>query len=212
MQNAGITTQLTHRISNNLKMSIIVEDEIVEAPALHARAQCGEGARTAAGEFYFANDFEQPVLIESTLNFSWERKPRTERITRVINGRGLPPDMEQSLRTKRKYDAYGLRFSFDSAELRPESVELVRDIAQMLRANSEWKMQIAGHTDSTGAPDYNIGLSERRAEAVRLALVENGVESWRLGSEGRGESQPKADNDTLAGRAINRRVEFSRID
>ena len=110
------------------------------------------------------------------------------------------------------YDAYGLRFNFDSAELRPESVELVREIAQMLRANSEWKMQISGHTDSTGTPDYNIALSERRAEAVRLALVENGVESRRLGSEGRGEGQPKADNDTLAGRAINRRVEFRRID
>ena len=120
--------------------------------------------------------------------------------------------MEQSLRTKRKYDAYGLRFNFDSAELRPESLELARDIAQMLQTNRAWKMQIAGHTDSTGGADYNMGLSERRAEAVRLALVENGVESWRLASGGRGESEPKTDNDTLAGRAINRRVEFHRID
>jgi outer membrane protein OmpA-like peptidoglycan-associated protein len=201
-----------NRVSSEVMMPIIVADRIIDFPSLHARAQCGEGERTARGDFYFANDLEQPLLIESSLNFSWEKKPRTERITRVIHGPGLHPDMEQALRTKRQYDAYGLRFSFDSAELRPESVQLVREIAQMLRANAEWKMQIAGHTDSTGGPDYNSGLSERRAEAVRLALVEHGVESWRLRSEGRGEGQPKADNDTLAGRAINRRVEFRRLD
>lgn len=193
-------------------MNIIVVDQIIKTPAMHARAECGEGSRTAVGDFYFANELEQPLLIESTLNFSWEKQPRTERITQVSNGPGISPDMEQSLRTKRKYDAYGLRFSFDSAELRRESVELVRDIAQMLRANSDWKMRIVGHTDSTGTPDYNNSLSERRAEAVRMALVQSGVEEWRLGSEGHGENQPKADNDTLAGRAINRRVEFRRID
>jgi outer membrane protein OmpA-like peptidoglycan-associated protein len=208
---SSIDCELT-RVSDGLTMPIIVEDDVVETRALHARAQCGDDARTASGDFYFANDLEQPLLIESTINFSWEMQPRTERVTRVINGRQFASNMEQALRTKRKYDAYGLHFSFDSAELRPESVELVRDVAQMLRFHSEWKMQIAGHTDSTGAPDYNVGLSERRAEAVRLLLVENGVESWRLGSEGRGDRQPKAGNDTLAGRAINRRVEFRRID
>jgi outer membrane protein OmpA-like peptidoglycan-associated protein len=208
---ASIECNVAH-VSSGVMMRLIVEDQIVEIPSLHARAQCGEGLRTAWGDFYFANDLNQPLLIESSLNFSWEKQPRTERITRVIDGRGLRPDMEQSLRTIGKYDAYGLRFGFDSAELRPESVQLVREIAQMLQSNAEWTIQIVGHTDSTGGPDYNNGLSDRRAEAVRLALGEHGVESWRLQSEGRGESQPKADNDTLAGRAINRRVEFRRLD
>lgn len=208
---ASIECELT-RVSSEVLMPVIFGDRILEVPSIHARAQCGEGARTARGDFYFANDLEQPLLIESVINFSWEKQPRTERITRVIDRRGIPPDMEQALRTKRQYDTYGLRFSFDSAELRPESLELVGDIAQMLQANADWKMQIAGHTDSTGGPDYNNGLSERRAEAVRLALVNHGVASRRLLSEGRGEGQPKADNDTLAGRAINRRVEFRRLD
>ena len=173
---------------------------------------CGEGARTASGDFYFADDLNQPLLIESVLNFSWEKRPRTERITRVIDGLGLHPDMEQALRTIGKYDAYGLRFDFDSAVLRPESVQLVREIAQMLSANADWRILIVGHTDSTGGPEYNIGLSDKRAEAVRIALVDHGVEAGRLRSEGRGETQSKADNDTLAGRAINRRVEFRRLD
>ena len=47
----------------------------------------------------------------------------------------------------------------------------------MLSANADWRIQIVGHTDSTGGPEYNIGLSDKRAEAVRLALVEHGVEA-----------------------------------
>ncbi len=199
-------------VSSNISMNMIVEDKIVYVRALHARAQCGSGDRTATGDFYFANDLNQPLLIESVINFSWERRPRTERITRVIARRGLSPDMEQALRTIGQYDAYGLRFDFDSAELTPDSIALVKDIAQMLRGYSEWRIQIVGHTDSTGGPDYNLELSDRRAEAVRNALANNGVEPSRLQSEGRGETQAKADNETLAGRAINRRVEFRRLD
>ena len=202
------------RVSANQMMSLIVKDRIIQISALHARVECGTGARTASVDFYFANDLNQPILIESVLNFSWEKRPRTERITRVIDSLGLQPDMEQSLRTIGKYEAYGLRFDFDSDFLRPESLLLVREIAQMLttKGNSDWRLLIVGHTDSVGGPDYNIGLSDRRARAVRLALVNEGVAPGRLVSEGRGEGQPKADNDTLAGRAINRRVEFRRTD
>ena len=199
-------------VGTSERMRVIVEDRIAEIPAVHARAVCGSGSRTGTGDFYFADDLRQPLLIESTLNFSWEKRPRTERITRVIDGPGLHPDMEQSLRTIGRYDAYGLRFDFDSAALRPESAQLVREIAQMLQSNSSWSIQIVGHTDSTGGPDYNRQLSNQRAEAVRQALVDNGVEAGRLRSVGMGETQAKADNETLAGRAINRRVEFRRLD
>ncbi len=210
---AGIACNL-ELVSANQRMSLIVEDRIVEIAAVHARAECGEGTRTASGDFYFANDLNQPLMIESIINFSWEKRPRTERITRVIDRQGLPPEMEQSLKTIGKYDAYGLRFDFDSAELRPESIQLVREIARMLtaRGNADWTIRIVGHTDSTGGPDYNIELSDKRAEAVRRSLENEGVEPRRLRSEGRGERQAKADNDTLAGRAINRRVEFRRTD
>ncbi len=200
-----------HRVSEGVLMRVLVEDRIAEIPSLHARAQCGEGERTASGDFYFANDINQPLLIESTINFSWEKQPRTERIIRVIDGRGLRPDMEQSLKTSGKYDAYGLRFDFDSADLRPESVQLVQEIARMLMSNADWGIQIVGHTDSTGGQDYNVGLSERRAESVRLALISQGVPASRLRAEGRGDTQAISDNETLAGRAFNRRVEFRRL-
>jgi OOP family OmpA-OmpF porin len=71
---------------------------------------------------------------------------------------------------------------------------------------------IAGHTDSIGGAEYNLRLSERRAASVKQALISNGVAANRLQSVGHGMSKPKADNSTLAGRAINRRVEFRRLD
>ncbi len=89
---ASIECSLT-LVSEKVMLRVIVEDRIAEIPSLHARAQCGEGERTASGEFYFANDLNQPLMIESVINFSWEKQPRTERIVRVIDGRGLHPDM-----------------------------------------------------------------------------------------------------------------------
>jgi len=70
------------------------------------------------------------------------------------------------------------------------------------------KLEVQGHTDNIGEIDYNQDLSERRAEAVRQALLERGVEANRLRSRGFGESQPIAPNDTEEGRAKNRRTQF----
>ena len=66
----------------------------------------------------------------------------------------------------------------------------------------------SGHTDSTGTAEYNQQLSLNRANAVRNHLVGNGVDTRRVTTEGYGESQPVADNDTESGRQLNRRVEL----
>jgi outer membrane protein OmpA-like peptidoglycan-associated protein len=68
---------------------------------------------------------------------------------------------------------------------------------------------IAGHTDSTGSESHNQQLSERRAEAVKNALMSNGVSPMRMRTVGYGESRPIADNNTEAGRQLNRRVEIT---
>jgi outer membrane protein OmpA-like peptidoglycan-associated protein len=153
-----------------------------------------------------------PLLIESNLRFNWETRRRTERITRVAASYGLHADMEQSLDTLGAYDVYGLHFDFDKAVLRPDTAQLVREIAIMLQGNPNWVIQIAGHTDSLGGTQYNQRLSSARARAIRQALIARGVTPDRLKAIGYGETRPKADNATLAGRAINRRVEFRRLD
>lgn len=98
-------------------------------------------------------------------------------------------------------------FSFDSAELRSGTERSLGRLADYLNAHSEQKILIEGHTDSTGSADYNLGLSERRADAVTQALVQRGVDASRIRSMGLGEDYPVADNGTSAGRSENRRVE-----
>jgi outer membrane protein OmpA-like peptidoglycan-associated protein len=196
----------------DVRVPVIVEDRIFDVPTVQARATCGSGNRTGTGQFVFANDLNNPILIESTLNFSWEQRPRTVRVTRVVAGLGLQADMRHALNTLGTYDVYGLLFDFDSAQLRPETAQLVREIAAMLQQNPNWTILVAGHTDSIGGAEHNMRLSRQRAESVSQALVSNGVAASRLQAVGHGMSKPKADNSTLAGRAINRRVEFSRTD
>jgi outer membrane protein OmpA-like peptidoglycan-associated protein len=196
----------------DVKVPLIIEDRVADIPIVEADVACGRGNRTGTGRLTIVNDVNNPVVIDSSLKFSRERRARTERVTRVAAGPGLHSAMEQSLNTLGAYDVYGLHFDFDRATLRASTAQLVREIATMLKSNANWVIQIAGHTDSTGRTDYNLRLSSDRASAVRRALIKEGIAEQRLKAVGYGESQPKADNSTLAGRAINRRVEFRRLD
>lgn len=99
-------------------------------------------------------------------------------------------------------------FDFDSATIRPGFRETLRRVADVLLDYPESEATIVGHTDSVGSEAYNLELSRRRAEAVREALIAEGVPPERLRAEGRGEAEPRADNATEAGRQLNRRVEI----
>ena len=106
----------------------------------------------------------------------------------------------------------GIYFDFDKSTIKPESRPALEDAAKMLSENPTIKVEIQGHTDSKGSDSYNLALSDRRAAAVVAYLVTNlGVDPSRLTSRGYGEGMPIATNDTDAGRALNRRVEFAII-
>lgn len=106
------------------------------------------------------------------------------------------------------YNLKGVNFEYDSAKLTASSVAALNDGLEILNRNKDLKVEIAGHTDSRGTEEYNQGLSQRRAKAVRDYLVSHGVDASRLTVKGYGESQPVADNATDQGRAENRRVEL----
>jgi OOP family OmpA-OmpF porin len=106
----------------------------------------------------------------------------------------------------------GVHFDFDKATLRPEARDVLDQAAALLDKHDRVVVEIAGHTDSKGSEDYNQGLSERRANAVRDYLTGQGVRASRLSAKGYGESRPVASNDTDAGRAENRRVEMVILD
>ncbi len=103
----------------------------------------------------------------------------------------------------------GVNFAFDSAEITPESQVILQSAAEVLQENPNVKISVTGHTCSIGTDEYNQGLSERRANAVRQNLIGQGVAADRLQASGKGESQPVADNATKDGRAQNRRVELA---
>lgn len=98
-------------------------------------------------------------------------------------------------------------FDFDAAELNPGADATMDRIAEFLNANPERNIVIEGHTDSTGSATYNQELSRERANAVRRALVERGVDAGRIETRGLGEEYPLATNESTAGRQLNRRVE-----
>lgn len=102
-----------------------------------------------------------------------------------------------------------INFDSDKAEIKPEFKGELDKAAAFVRGNPDAPyILLAGHTDSVGDDNYNQGLSERRAEAVRQALIENyGIAASKLKARGYGESQPVADNATEDGRYQNRRVE-----
>ena len=102
-----------------------------------------------------------------------------------------------------------IEFEFDSANLTEESYPTLNQIASILKDNPTWaSLKVKGHTDSTGPESYNQGLSERRAQAVADYLISQGVSNSAVSTQGFGESQPIATNNTADGRKANRRVEF----
>ena len=101
-------------------------------------------------------------------------------------------------------------FDFNSAALRSESRQTLRDLAQTMGRYSDINyIEVEGHTDSIGSDDYNLDLSRRRATAVRDFLVTQGIQSANIVARGFGESQPKSTNDSAEGRQLNRRVEIN---
>jgi outer membrane protein OmpA-like peptidoglycan-associated protein len=102
-----------------------------------------------------------------------------------------------------------ISFPHGQAELEPASFDLLDAVAAIMKSTSSiTRLSIEGHTDTTGEPELNQPLSEARALAVKKYLESKGVEAARLESKGFGSSQPVDTNDTEAGRAKNRRVEF----
>jgi outer membrane protein OmpA-like peptidoglycan-associated protein len=106
-----------------------------------------------------------------------------------------------------KFDS-GILFDFDRAELKSNAMTNIQNLATSMKNNPNTNILIIGHTDSKGTDSYNMSLSQRRAMSVKNYAQMQGVASSRLTTEGRGETEPIADNSTEAGRAQNRRVEI----
>ncbi len=122
------------------------------------------------------------------------------------------PDIRNKFISEGKFSTTGILFDSSSDHIKATSYGTLKQIASVLQENTVLNVKVVGHTDSDGDKTANISLSEKRAEAVRVALnKEFGIDVNRIQTEGKGAEQPVSPNTTSEGKASNRRVEFIKI-
>ncbi len=135
-------------------------------------------------------------------------KPQSDSQTGSSNRDQMIKDIKETGKTA----VYGIYFDFDQAVVKPESDPVLDDIAWILKEeDSHLKLYVVGHTDMIGNFDYNMKLSQQRANAVVSILIHRyGIPTYRLKAYGVGPLAPVDSNETIEGRAKNRRVELVR--
>jgi outer membrane protein OmpA-like peptidoglycan-associated protein len=199
---AGATGTLARVEPQPVAVSMLVNDVRVDLPAVHARGKMGD----EAFEAFILDDPAIPLVLRWKLG---DTNKRMIRISYPVAHASSP--IEEKLSTTGRAEVYGIYFDFGKATIRPESEPVLKDIGDVMAKNPAWQLGVEGHTDNIGGAAANQDLSTRRAAAVRQALVDRyRVAATRLTPAGFGASRPKETNDTLEGRARNRRVELVR--
>jgi OmpA-OmpF porin, OOP family len=122
------------------------------------------------------------------------------------------PDTRNKLISEGKLISYGIYFDVNKDVVKPESYGTLKEIATVLQENPDVRVKIVGYTDADGADAANLDLSKRRGASVKNEFIKTfGIDAARLESDGLGESQPVAPNDTPVNKALNRRVEFLKL-
>lgn len=122
------------------------------------------------------------------------------------------PDTRSRLLNEGVFVTRGITFDSGSDKIKPESYAVLKEVAEALKSAPDVRVRIVGHTDSDGADESNLTLSQKRAESVKNALVNNfDIDASRFETDGKGESQPVSPNNTPEGKSNNRRVEFIKL-
>lgn len=109
------------------------------------------------------------------------------------------------------FEMQPIYFDHDKDELKSEFESYLKDMVKIVESHTDLRIKIIGHTDSNGTDEYNIGLSQRRADNIKAFLVANGLKEDRVVIEFRGEIDPAVSNSTSIGKQLNRRVDFEFI-
>jgi outer membrane protein OmpA-like peptidoglycan-associated protein len=207
----------------DVKYPLIVNDQRVELPAIHLRGTMmvpdkdprpeGQRPKTSSGELFVLDDPADPLVLNWKLKDPLYHDGNFRVEVVKINFPVAKPQnvLEKQLTQVKRAVTYGIYFDFNKDTLKPESAPVLKEIADALMHNPDWKLTVEGHTDNIGGDPYNLDLSKRRAAAVKQALIaEYNIAGDRLLTNGFGASRAVAPNDTLEGRARNRRVELVR--
>ncbi len=153
------------------------------------------------------NSYDDSVLVGRLDNLDKQSQEIQDRLAKLEN------DL-RNLQTQAKGTAVNvtfenIEFEFDSANLTDASISIINQVVSILQNNPTWAtLKVNGHTDNIGSKSYNQSLSESRVQSVKDYLVSQGIDASVISTEGFGESNPIASNDTKEGRQRNRRVEF----
>ena len=203
---AGVFTRIERHA---VPFKVIFNDEPVELAAVHVRATSSQVDKKRWSEYWLLDDVTNPLVLRKVsssgqvgLDIVKLSFPSGERAARL----------ERNLSEQGRTVVYGIYFDFASDRIKEESEPVLKEIADVLAKNPTWRLAVEGHTDNLGGTEANLRLSQRRAASVRKVLGERyTISPTRLEPSGFGETKPKATNDTLEGRALNRRVELVRI-
>ncbi len=192
--------------AKTIPVRVLVNDRAVDLPAVHAKGRLGE----EDADLHVLDDESNPLALRWALGDNRLQVIKIQYPDRTP-GAAAAARIASALAEKGRVEVYGIYFDFDSDVLRPESGPVLTEIAQALVAHPDWRLGVEGHTDNIGTAAHNMDLSTRRAAAVKTALVtRHKVPAARLSTSGFGASRPKDTNDTVEGRARNRRVELVR--
>ena len=211
-----LSGEMTLVDQKQVPISVLVNDRPTTLPAIHAHGKF----LWDEGDFFFLDDETNPISLKFTIGNAAHPQRDQLLVIKITYACPTPLDgnapaatgvIEQALADKKPVDIYSIYFAFNSDAIREESEPTLKEIAEVLRRHPDWKLQVNGHTDGVGSDQYNLDLSRRRAAAVKDTLVKRyAIDASRLTTAGFGKSQPKDTNDTLEGRARNRRVELMR--
>lgn len=214
---------LTRVEPQDVSYPMIVNDQPATLPAIHLAGimdSVGKDPRPkksrpfhTAADFYVIEDPSNPQVLLMKLkdpvlhdgNFRIEVVKIEYKVPHPANL------VEKQLTEQKRAITYGIYFDFNKDTIKPESEPVLTQIVQAMTDNPKWKLTVSGYTDNIGGDAYNLDLSKRRAAAVKQALVTRyHIASDRLFTNGFGASGSIDTNDTLEGRARNRRVELTR--
>jgi outer membrane protein OmpA-like peptidoglycan-associated protein len=210
---------LHRRESTDVPFPVLFNGTRVNLPALHAAGSFAFGTDAPkAAELWILDDADFPILLQ------WQFSSAEQTVIRInspvtaadtgaggsAGGGGGAGNLQALAGKSCRTELHGVYFNTGSAQLLPESEPMLQNVAGTIKQNLSWKLTVEGHTDNIGSADYNQDLSQRRAEAVRQALVSRGVPAAQLTAKGYGLTRPVDTNETVLGRAHNRRVELSR--
>ena len=201
--------------AGTVPFSVLLDGKRTSVPVVHAKGRVTVGSDSSDAEFWILDDAEYPITLRwSGLGASVTVVRIDNPVTRTPQGgaAGGGIDLQSALSGGVcRAELHGIYFNTASATLLPESRPALEEIATLLKGQPAWKVTVEGHTDNIGAADYNLSLSRARAAAVRDELVKSyGIAPDRLTATGLGATRPVETNDTLEGRAHNRRVELAR--